>query len=278
MVCAALHGLIQTGYHLAVNDDKGVCEGIAYTHYSYKPVVYNPDAPENLLANFGKGTRSVVSVIEEIRTDSSMREKMLADAEEFRALPVRGIGLAQSRLVSVCAKQGDRMISLINQLAIPDFKSNPARVLGDLLVHTAMTAYQASARRNDFFLLHGVTGAWSLRNVFKCNLSEEDLVKSTRYFLCCLLATYMCQDTPKLEHTVGEYDVNDQTWQAVIDKALASDFDEHIFKLVQVCHDMWKEDPTGPNGNLYMACAHVAVDIQIRHAEYVKKDVPFSAQ
>ena len=269
MACAALHGLIQTGYNLAVNDDQGVCEGLAYTHYSYKPLVYDKDASENQVTEFGKGTRSALSIMEEIRTDSAMREAMLSDAECFRAASTRIFGTSRCRLASICGKQGDRLMGLVNQLKVPDFNDDTAKVLGDFLIETAMIVYHASVRRNDFFFLHGVTGAWSLKNIL-CHLSQQDVIDSARTFLCVLLATYMTQDSPKLEHTVPECDVRQQEWQEIIDKALGCDYNEHVFKLVQVCHDMWKENPASPHRALYAACARIAVDEPFGHADYVK--------
>ena len=278
MVCAALHGLIQTGYNLNAGDDEGVCEGIAYTHYSYQPLVYDKEAPENQVTKFGKGTRSALSVLEEVRNDNEMCEKMLADAEVFRAATIeRGLGTGQNRMVSMVGKQGDRLMGLVNQLHMPDFKEDPSKVLGDYLVQAALTVYHGSDRRNDFLLLHGVTGAWSLRNIMP-HLSREDIIDSARIFLCCLLGTYKTQDNPELKHTVSPCDITDQTWQEIIDKALAHDFDEHIFKLVQVCHDMWLEDRASRHGDLYVASARVAVDYPIVHAPYVKVGVSWRDQ
>ena len=278
MACAALHGLIQTGYNLAVGDEEGICEGIAYTHYSHKPLVYNKDAPANQVSEFGKGTRSAASVVDEVRTDTAMREKMLADAEVFRASTAdRMIGTGQNRLVSMVMQQGDRLMGLVNQLQVPDFKDNPAKVLGDFIVHAALTVYQGSDRRNDFLLLHGVTGAWSLRNIMP-HLSREDVIDSARIFLCCLLGTYKTQDNPELVHTVPACDVTDKVWQEIITKALGHDFDEHIFKLVQVCHDMWLEDRATPHGPLYVASARVAVDFPLVHPPYVKVGVSWQEQ
>ena len=278
MVCAAMHGLIQTGYNLAVNDDNGVCEGIAYTHYSYKPLVYDKEAPGHQVSEFGKGTRSALSIVEEVRNDTAMRDQMLADAEAFRdATTARSLGVGQNRMVSMVGKQGDRLMGLVNQLQVPDFKDNPARVLGDFLVQAALVVYHGSERRNDFLLLHGVTGAWSLKTVMP-HLSREDIIDSARIFLCCLLGTYKTVNEPEIKHTVSPCDVTDQTWPEIIHKALAQDFDEHIFKLVQVCHDMWLEDPTSPHKNLYVASARVAVDYPLVHARYDKSYVPPNQQ
>ena len=271
MVCAALHGIIHTGYHLVSNVDHGVREGLAVSHYYYKPLVYNKEAPGNQLAEFGKGTRSALSIIEEIRNDKAVHDKMVTDSENLRAAAKRKIGTAGFRMASMCGDQGDRLVGLVNQLQVPDFKQNPAKVLGDFLVQTALVVYHGSARRNDFFLLHGVTGAWSLRHIMD-HLSEEDMIDSARIFLCCLLATYVTQDSPNLEHAVPACDVTDQTWKEIIDKAFGFDYDEHIYKLVQVCHDMWKENPTSPHGPLYVASARVALSEKLSHAGYIEID------
>ena len=104
------------------------------------------------------------------------------------------------------------------------------------------------------------------------HLSEEDIIDSARIFLCCLLATYVTQDSPKLEHAVPACDVTQQAWQEIIGKAFGYDYDEHIYKLVQVCYDMWKENPASLHGALYVASARVALGEQLSHADYMEFD------
>jgi len=64
--------------------------------------------------------------------------------------------------------RGDYLYKLALSVKLPDV--DPAdkaagRQLGVWAVNTALTIYASTSRRNDFFLLHGVTGAWSLLQV-----------------------------------------------------------------------------------------------------------------
>jgi hypothetical protein len=86
-----------------------------------------------------------------------------------------------------------------------------------------------------------------------------------RHYLCVLLAAYKAQGAPRLRTEYLTEDGNKEitlrpSWQVVIDNALSEDFDEHIFKLIQVCHDMDQENTDAKLRRLYMTAASVALD------------------
>jgi len=66
--------------------------------------------------------------------------------------------------------RGDYMyeLALSVKLPLPSINAadtDAARQLGVWVVNTALSIYASTSRRNDFFLLHGVTAAWSLLQV-----------------------------------------------------------------------------------------------------------------
>ena len=85
------------------------------------------------------------------------------------------------------------------------------------------------------------------------------------YYTCALLAAYTAQGAPKLLldslHDNNSYGIKlRQSWDTVIQDALSIDYDEHIFKLVQVCHDMDDGNTDAELTRLYMTAASVALD------------------
>ncbi len=77
-----------------------------------------------------------------------------------------------------------------------------------------------SERVNDFFLLHGVTGAWSLCQILP-HLKPKDGLIASRMFLVALLTTYIIMGCPALTGKPDDYfcaEVNDQHWKGIAEK------------------------------------------------------------
>lgn len=278
MVCAAVHGLIHTGYALAQGWEEGICEGLAYLHFSYKPLVYDKTSPQNQLDLFGKGSKSAFEIADIIRQDLRLREAMLKETKLLKASTTRTIGTGQFRMAAIVTNHGDHLIGLANQLQIPALQCKAGDnldigALANWLVDVALHVYFAADRRNDFFLLHGVTGAWSLHRLLPY-MSRTDVVSCMRTFICTLFAVYLTEDSPRLIHDVAtDPPVSQATWQAIIDDVLAQDHDEHIYKLVQVCYEMWKKEPASQSTSLYIAAAKVAQNEPLRFADFAMGEV-----
>lgn len=68
--------------------------------------------------------------------------------------------------------------------------------LGTWLLSQAIMVYAGSSRVNDFFLLHGATGAWALQQVLPL-LDVSDKIKVARDFVNTLVAVYAAQGQPE---------------------------------------------------------------------------------
>ena len=93
--------------------------------------------------------------------------------------------------------------------------------------------------------MHGVTGAWSLKQALLA-MAEVDvniLISCIQEFLYILFAVYVVEKTPKM---VAKYitDPVDESWEQIIQDAINSDKDEHVYKITQVCYERAQTYPT----------------------------------
>lgn len=123
---------------------------------------------------------------------------------------------------------------------------------------------------NDFFLLHGVTAAWSLKQVLSLSFDESFKLAVIRLFLCGHLALYMTQGKPvvcagriRTRVGLGWNEILDKTFKLQVDKT-----DEHIYKLVQVCKDMSKLKDRGMD-EVYKAASMTAIEAPFVYGEYI---------
>ena len=148
---------------------------------------------------------------------------------------------------------------------LPDWK-----VIDDLakwVVDQTITVYQGAETRNDFFLLHAVTSAWSLRQLLKVDLPKADALEMLTHFLCAFMAFYLVQRRPKIvAANLTTPDVSAMTWEDIIESALKKDVgstDEHTYKLVQVCHEQSKSDLGTPMDAVYKRAAITALSTDL---------------
>lgn len=119
--------------------------------------------------------------------------------------------------------------------------------------------YVASKKRNDFFLLHLVTATWSLRQLLPA-LDDVQQRKALHTLLLTVAAAFVVQGQPRLEAgtasaagaeaTAAAASVADDsgdTWRMLLRRAVqvcaSGAADEHVVKLVFVCHRRAVEEP-----------------------------------
>ncbi|XP_033753327.1 uncharacterized protein LOC117336792 [Pecten maximus] len=275
--CVALHGLIQLGYGLHATHGSVVCEGLAYLHHSYHALVFDETKAENGISNFGKGGEDILDILREMRADSTLRQSMLDGALVIKKSG-RFLGSGFSnRFAALTENCGDVLIKYGNRINIPLTKDSLTEAefltkLSDWLIDQAIVVYKLSERANDFFLLHGVTSAWSLRQIIPC-LNPKDAMDAMRTFTCDLMAAYLTVDAPaltKISTTMAET-VSDKTWKDIIDKLLALELDpheEHLFKLVQVCYTQWTANKFSSNAGVYVDAAKECIDHKMAFCTY----------
>eukprot|EP01068_Selenidium_serpulae_P013704 Selendium_serpulae@DN5993_c0_g3_i1.p1 len=108
-------------------------------------------------------------------------------------------------------------------------------------------------RKNDFFLLHVSTGSWALREVLRClvdDYGQGEEIKTSHevpqvihetlaVFLCSLLATYISQGAPSLLPVTLKPIPTKDEWDELISNVLAQDAEEHVFKMVAICKELY---------------------------------------
>jgi len=147
-----------------------VCEGLAYLHFSYI-------APRRLNAAASSdraNSLSPVDVANELRNNVELRQFVINEKkkDEWQNMNTSNF---QRSLGILFLHRGDYIYELAQSVKLPvvDAAAKDAgQQLGKWLVNTALTIYASTSKRNDFFLLHGVTGAWSLMQVCSTHLMQ----------------------------------------------------------------------------------------------------------
>ena len=273
MMSFALHSLIHIGYGLAANHIRTVVEGFAISHYSFYPV-----NDENLLAlkSIGDGELDIFTVLDEIRNDAVLAN-VLQECVKPGRYPELENNTSHFLLKAAVLSQyhGKIFAAYCNKIKISeDVLQAPEYVnsIGKWLVHSALYVYASSEVKNYFYLLHGVTGAWSLTQILPV-LQKEDFLLAVKIFFCCLLIVYAAQGCPKL---LTEKELADEIKEAslidyeqiifrAVNKISICDpriinFDEHIYKLLQVCNEIRDEQTTPELSTLYKRAALRALD------------------
>ncbi|OWF52361.1 uncharacterized protein LOC110447848 [Mizuhopecten yessoensis] len=262
--CVAMHGLIQLGYGFHAGHGTVVSEGLAYMHHSYQPIIFDETKAESDIENFGKGDTDVLDILSEMKADSSLRQHMLDGALVNKKLgKYLGDGFS-NRFVFLTNNSGDILLQYANRINIPFTRDGITETeflinLSDWLTDQAIAVYAMSERQNDFFLLHGVTSAWSLRQIIPY-LCPKDAMDAMRTFACDLMAVYLTVDAPALTKaiTTDAGSVTDETWREIVDTLLTQELDpheEHLLKLVHVCLAQWKNNKLSSKAGFYVDAA-----------------------
>eukprot|EP00923_Selenidium_pygospionis_P020460 GHVN01035357.1.p1 GENE.GHVN01035357.1~~GHVN01035357.1.p1 ORF type:complete len:435 (+),score=37.21 GHVN01035357.1:42-1346(+) len=260
--CAAFHGLIQTGYALAEAHPGLVAEGLAYMHFSYIPL--NTTQRKLRLNINGMVTDSRFSVINAL--SNAVRDEALqglATDVEVRAnvkAQHPGMGAFQPMVKHLFQHHGDVLYQYVKRIWVPLHSGNQLEAVEELfewLILTACSLLCRCERQNDFFLLHAATSAWALRQVARClaypaadggATIPDEIQESTAVFLCAVVATYISQGAPvirPIEESLSS--VEDHDWDRLIKELIVKDEEEHVFKLVSQCYEMYASIKNKPN-------------------------------
>ncbi|XP_060080148.1 uncharacterized protein LOC132559502 [Ylistrum balloti] len=264
LVCSAAHGLIHTGYGYSARCPTTVTEGLAYLHHSCKPLIFDEKNSDNDISHFGKGDTDILVILEELAKDEQLRIFMKEEAVKLSKSDWASGGFQYK--VAALMSVGDNLLKYAYKIKVPvmeSFKDEADLVVAvaDWLLNQSIAVYALSDMKNNFFLLHGVTAAWSLRQIIPV-LKPADAVDALRTFTCALLAVYVSQECPALTNKpkVPQSDVTASDWTDVINEVLSRDTDEHIYKLVQVCHDLWREKDCSNMADIYLHAAQTSMD------------------
>ncbi len=135
--------------------------------------------------------------------------------------------------------------SLIMSIKMPEFDA--AIDAAKWVLEKTIAVYQGSCAENDFFLLHGVTSAWSLLQIAGY-LNKKDAMEAIFYHLNAVMCVYLIQGSPALD--LKRLEDNDQTkgltWDELTKMVLSKQpelVDEHVYKLAQVCREYSEKTP-----------------------------------
>ncbi|MEW8548033.1 MAG: questin oxidase family protein, partial [Candidatus Thiodiazotropha sp.] len=154
---AALHGGIHLGYGFSARNERTVCEGLAYLHYSYRPLVYKKPLPS--ASELGKGRKTPTELLVSLAADKALHDSMV---KETNRKPWTSLdqGPFQRRLSYLLAVHGDYFVDLLSDLNVDIPKAENGDIdlieLGREVVDVAITVYTLHEPPNDFFILHGV--------------------------------------------------------------------------------------------------------------------------
>ncbi|CAH1803127.1 unnamed protein product, partial [Owenia fusiformis] len=270
VVGAATHGLIQIGYGVAAKSDQVICEGLAYLHHSYLAIKTN-------VRPINEPKLPITEVLQNIYEDKDFQQRVNEEAEKDHPFVPQNSGNFTSRILTIYNIFGDKLLQYSHQVQMPSFFNEDDYTLNDVvklarwIVDCAILVFAKSSRKNDFFLLHGVTAAWSLLQIIPL-LSPENGVKAIKEFLIALLGVYIVQKCPALTQEIPQ-NISIK-WDELIKKTIDKDVsrDTHKFKLVQACYDMYKtKDENGDgysdNDQLYFFAAKMCVENVIKFVE-----------
>jgi hypothetical protein len=266
MQATLLHAMIQLGYGYAAKEPTIILEGLAYLRHSYFPVIFDKDSENNDINTFGKGDTEIIDVLYELKRDDELFDYLVQRTKELEAAGEAGDWVAsniQYQIRAQCEK-GDKLIGYANKIKVPrDIQGDHVRI-ADWILHQILTVYVTaqSDRQNDFVLLHGVTCAWSVRQIIVL-LDGKEALEALRTLVCMIFAAYIGVGGPKLTNEVdSSIRVNETDWANLIQRTLAAENerDEHVYKLTQICYELWKEPENGHNAALYFTAAKTVLD------------------
>ncbi|CAH1802961.1 unnamed protein product [Owenia fusiformis] len=272
MVCSAIHGLIHTGYAVAVQNTKLTCEGLAYLHHSFVPLIAADSRIRTLRRD--APTYDILEAIGIVAKDDTLFELMKTEVAKPKYTD-KVTSNFQRRVAALFTVAADTLLDYIDKITLPPtFNPNiqttqEAVGLGRWLLDCAITVYVKSENKNDFFLLHGVTGAWSLLQILPA-LTYNDAIYSIRVFMCAFVATYLAQMRAPLTVDVNTtLKPTADDWDKLIEATVDEERDEHIYKLVQVCHGLALEDDVKhTQQSMYFQAANIAISNALLFVKY----------
>ena len=264
MVGSAVHGMIHLGYGYDSKIPWFVCEGLAYLHYSNVPLNISPEGPD--LRMLGCGDTDILDVVDELRNDQALIAYM-NETIKLDKWSKRTTSDFQRKAGVLFTDRANDLARYAHKVKFPDHlrgEFNMAKVpaLSKWLVDCAVIVYAIADRPNDFFLIHGVTCAWSVKNIVHLLTEVDQVLDTVRSYLCTLFAAYLAQSSPPLQRgLITNNPGSSYQWDDIVERAIQHDQleEEHIYKLVQVCKEMSEENEDKGMDSLYRLAAYTCV-------------------
>ena len=227
-----------------------IVEGLAYLSHSWLPVG-GGDAKLCTDEAWGFGRTALLDAVNAIRDEGHLQQR-LADA--WSSVEPLRTGYFQKAMHAFAAMDGstttaDATADLVRYARSVHLPMDAAEA-AELLLQASLHIYVRTVG-NDYFLLHGVTAAFSLVTLQPL-LTPHAARASCRRFLLALLAAYVAQRQPSLcpleasmistaETNAGSDGVAlASAWAVLRERAIAPTAEirnEHVYKLVWLCCD-----------------------------------------
>lgn len=243
---AAFHAFIHLALGIRTCSRTMVVEGLAYLSHSWLPV--GGGASDMCTdAAWSDGSAALLDVLDAIRDEGQLQQR-LADAWPAVELLQTGYFQKCMHAFSTSSDEPTPQTKAANDLvqyARSVYLPADATEAAALLLRASLHIYVRTVS-SDYFLLHGVTAAFSLVTVQP--LLDPQVAKSVcRRFLLTLVATYVAQRQPVLcpLHAVLTGDAFDgavsaPAWKTLREAAVAPTAkvrNEHAYKLIWLCLD-----------------------------------------
>ena len=279
---AAFHALIHTGYGAVVADEHAggdehlLADGLAYCVFSHEPLGPLPPPPTAPTAasspggDGGDGNAeppdlgdAIVAALARVRAEGRFEGLVARHGPAWLARPYwsgRGMSTDSFQLQFAVLTEEPGALALLSHYLNADAGAGGSvtgalarccaacagrpDVLGARLFGAALRVY-AGAARDDFFLLHGVTAAWSLAKLLPFFPDDAAREAAVGHFLVAVLATYVAQGKPAITAAPTAADGDEEEdllpdWDAIVGHTLnGAEFkDEHQLKLVMNCREV----------------------------------------
>ena len=257
---AAFHAFIHLCLGVRTDCRPLVIEGLAYLAHSWLPV--GGDAAS--LAGWGReGQLNVLEAAAAIRSEGVLQTMLLQAWPSVEKLPT---GYFQ-RCMHVFAAFGgspetreatDELRRYARRVALPDEPREAAAVLLDAALHVFVRSVGC-----DYFLLHGVTAAFSLVSLLDaCPMLEgEAASRACQRMLLGLLAAYVAQRLPTLcplAAVVPATPPSDSAWDQLRREAVTDTEplrNEHAWKMAWMCFEHRQQHAGSSDHALLFAAA-----------------------
>ena len=199
---AAFHALIHLGTGLRLGIRPIIMEGLGYVAHSFLPVGGENEIFDSAAVGFGSDAQCIaggLEVVAQIRADGELQRLLHSEWKSVQHLPT---GFFQKCMHVFSARGGAspaaalRLLHYARQISLP--YAEPGVAARALLFLGLQMFVCASSSSWDYFLLHGVTAAFSLLAVIP-HLDAAGGRRACQRLLCGLLATFVAQGCPELQ-------------------------------------------------------------------------------
>ena len=232
---------------------------------------------------FGEGTVNLFDVLDEIRNNQTLEDRLKRESDavwkgwvqnELNGDESSFNSPSSKRTVTVCLQMAEDILAYACKIRLPEWfvSNNPLQKMSNIerllnwVIDGCIKVYSTSEYKNDFYLLHAITGAWGLKQICRsiggdANFSNyNDLLECIKMFLCSILVVYIVVGSPKCNRQ--SFPIRDQSWKEITNRCLDENHDSHVYKLVQICRERSNDEThkSEEQENMYKQAALIAMD------------------